>query len=180
MHPYFLNGLRASLDALGINNPIVNPFEFKTKGECILECSNTRLLQSLANDSVSCARPGRRQFWVRRDVDNCGYCVPCIFRRAALHAAGMDDEQACGIDFCTGEMSVSDQLESADDLRAVVDFLRKRKGVAELSKDILRILPVDRVAERAAMALRGYDEIRSLIHDKGTPSLCRAAGITRR
>ena len=180
MHSYFLNGLRASLDALGINNPIVNPFEFKTKGECILESSNIQLLQSLVNYSVSCAHPGRRQFWVRRDVENCGYCVPCIFRRAALHAAGLDDGQAYGVDFCTGEMSVSDQLKSADDLRAIVDFLRKRKGVAELSRDIIRISPVSRVAERAAMALRGYDEIRLLIHDKGPPSLCRAAGITMR
>lgn len=180
MHPYFLNGLRAALGALGISNPIVNPFEFKTKGECILECSNAGVLQSLVNDSVSCAHPGRRQFWVRRNVDNCGYCVPCIFRRAALHAARMDDGQAYGIDFCTEEVSVSDQFESADDLRAVVDFLRKGKDVAELTRDILRLAPVDRIAERAAMTLRGYDEIRSLIHDKGTPSLCEAARIPRR
>lgn len=177
MHPFFLTELEAALHSLGITNSIINPFELKTKGECISECRDPNLLHSLIDRSVSCAHPSRRQEWVRREAGNCGYCVPCIFRRAALHRAGLDDGQKYGMDFCAGELSANDPRDCASDLRAVLDFLLKRKSVEDLRREILRVAPVHMHLERADMALRGFDEIRSLIRDKGVPSLRRAVMI---
>lgn len=178
MHPFFLDKLIIVLEKVGIKNPIINPFRLKTKGECAVECLNQDLLSSLVNISVSCSHPNRRRYWVRRDTKNCGYCVPCIIRRAALHKVGLDDGQKYGIDICDREVSVESQLDSADDLRAILDFLRRQRTVANLTQDILRVAPVDRVTDYAKMLDRSFNEIRSLIRDKGNQSICQAASIT--
>jgi len=92
MHPFFLTKLRAVTGKLGFRNPLINPFQFRTKSEVLKECLNPPLLKSLADLSVSCSHGTRRQHWVRKhDANNCGYCVPCLFRRAALHHVGLDD-----------------------------------------------------------------------------------------
>jgi 7-cyano-7-deazaguanine synthase in queuosine biosynthesis len=177
MHPFFLDKLRSALSGLGFRNTIINPFELKTKGECIVECRNQILLKSLVEASVSCSHGTRRQNWVRRGAKNCGYCVPCMNRRAALHKAGLDEGRKYGIDICEGELPIDDEGDSADDLRAMLDFLLARRSAEEISRDIRSIAPVRRLPEYAAMVERGFEEIRSLIRDKAKPSIRRAAGI---
>ena len=99
MHPYYLDQLRLALGQVGIRNEIVNPFAFKTKGECVRDCGNVPLLQRVMAMSASCSHGARRQFWERKsDRENCGYCVPCLYRRAALNASGLDRGADYGID----------------------------------------------------------------------------------
>jgi 7-cyano-7-deazaguanine synthase in queuosine biosynthesis len=171
MHPYFLGKLATVLQRVGIKNQIINPFQLKTKGECVTECLDQKLLRSVVEISVSCSHASRRQNWVRREAKNCGYCVPCLIRRSALHKAGLDHGRSYGIDVCRGEMSIDDQLTSADDLRALVDFLRDNKTASELARDVLRTAPVEQVMEVAGMLERGFNEIRTLFRDKGDRAL---------
>src|SRR6185295_11472749 len=65
---------------------VVNPFELQTKGEM------SRIFQAhpqLALESVSCWN----QQWAGRGANygkgHCGYCVPCLVRRASLEAANI-------------------------------------------------------------------------------------------
>lgn len=97
---------------LGIENPITNPSEFKTKGECLAECANQRLLSSLMSETVSCSHPTRKTYWRRRskEVRNCGYCVPCLIRRAAFHKVGRDAVSEYGLDVCAGEVAIRSSL----------------------------------------------------------------------
>lgn len=179
MHPYFLGKLASMLSGLGIKNRVVNPLELKTKGECIIECLNQPLLKSVVEASVSCSHGTRRQNWVRKDSDNCGYCMPCLFRRAALHVAGLDLGLSYGIDVCAGELPLDDEGDSGDDLRAIVDFLSADKTADEIGREISAVAPLGDISHYAALIERGFNEVRSLFRDKGTSSLQRAAGIQK-
>lgn len=177
MHPYFLSKLASLLTGLEIKNKIVNPLELKTKGECVIECLNQPLLKSVVKASVSCSHGTRRQNWIRKDSDNCGYCMPCLFRRAALHVAGLDFGRSYGIDVCAGELPLDDDGDSGNDLRAVADFLAARRTATEIARDIRSVAPLSQLSEYTAVVERGFNEIRSLFRDKATPTIQRAAGI---
>ena len=177
MHPYFLDRIVSVLNAVGIANPVVRPYELKTKGECVIECRNPGLLRSMVDLSVSCSHASRRQNWIRLEARNCGYCVPCMIRRGALHKAGIDAGEAYGFDVCAGELLPDYEGESANDLRAMLDFLRQDKNVDTLASEIQRVATVSDLAQRATMLGRGFSEIRALIKDKGVPRIRIAAGL---
>lgn len=175
MHPYFLEGIGSILATIGLTNPILRPYDFRTKGEVVAWCANPHLLQRLLPASVSCSHPNRRQWWIRRQARNCGYCMPCLIRRGALHAIDGDDGTAYGIDVCGSELP--EHRQSARDLVAMRDCLRQRKTVATIAEEIITSGPVDHLAERAAVVSRGFDEIRMLIRDKGDSRQKRLAGL---
>lgn len=179
MHPFYLDRLRETLLGLGIRNPIVNPLELKTKGECLTESPNLRLLKSAVDDSVSCSHGTRKQTWTRRakEIRNCGYCVPCIVRRAAMHKAGIDRGDQYGLDICTGEIKYNDENGRANDLRAVLNLIVSNKATAEIQREILAVAPVDRLTERARVIEKGIGEIRTLLSEKGTKDVRRSIGI---
>jgi len=99
-HPHFLTQLQTALAAIELANPIVNPFECLTKGETLIHCRNQLLLRQLACQTVSCAHPdvGRYE---RVRYGNCGYCFPCLIRRASLHTIDLDDPLHYTHDVCT-------------------------------------------------------------------------------
>ena len=161
MHPFFLGHMEAVFRSVGLANPLHYPYELKTKGECVTECANQELLTSLADRSVSCSHPSRRQYWKRTSARNCGYCVPCLIRRGALRKAGMDHGSDYGIDVQAGELPEGGQ--SADDFRAVRDLLVNRPSRAQFASAILRVATVDRLPERAYLLERGFDEVRAVL-----------------
>ena len=55
----------------------------------LTDCSNPRLLARLAPASISCAHPETPR-WRNQPQGNCGYCLPCLVRRAALAQIGQD------------------------------------------------------------------------------------------
>lgn len=178
MHPFYLDSLEETLLGLGIRNPILNPFELKTKGECLTESANSRLLRSIIDESVSCSHGTRKQTWVRRtkEIRNCGYCVPCIVRRAAMHKAGLDRGDWYGLDICKGEIKHDDENNRANDLRAVLNLIVSKKSITEIQREILAVAPVDQLTERAKVIERGIDEIRILLNENGDKELRRIIG----
>ena len=55
----------------------------------VRRCRNRDLLEQLFPLSVSCARPVVSR-WQGGPAGACGYCYPCLMRRAALHTLGWD------------------------------------------------------------------------------------------
>jgi 7-cyano-7-deazaguanine synthase in queuosine biosynthesis len=100
-HPHFLEGLVSSWRQVGINQELKNPYQDLTKGEMVARCRNLSLLEKLAPLSISCARPvaGR---WQKAPGGACGYCYPCLVRRAALHRLGWDRGQDYRLDVLAG------------------------------------------------------------------------------
>jgi hypothetical protein len=177
-HPYYLSALGRILARVGLTNPLSNPLENKTKGEAIAQCRNLAFLNTVARLAVSCAKRNRRMHWKRRQARSCGYCMPCIYRRAAMHAVGWDDE-VYGDDICTGEVSLDDQGDTPNDLRACFSFLNRQPNDAAIATMLMASgrLDAPRLPAHAAMVSRTMDEIRALLRAKGNAEMKRLAGI---
>lgn len=177
-HPLFLDRVRAVVEAIGVTNPIDNPLSLKTKGETVIDCADQATLQRLAPETVSCAHASRRGTWLRREARNCGYCVPCLIRRASLHRAGWDDGHQYGRDICQGELDLD--VTVASDVRAVLDCLSSVDASVEIEDRVLdagALPPPHDVGVYTAMVGRGLDELRALVRDKGDLNLRRRAGL---
>jgi 7-cyano-7-deazaguanine synthase in queuosine biosynthesis len=100
-HPHFLGELTALWQQVGLAQSLANPYQGLTKGEMLARCRNLGLLKKLAPLSVSCARPvvGR---WRGEATGACGYCYPCLVRRAALHRLGWDRGVDYRVDVLSG------------------------------------------------------------------------------
>lgn len=90
-HPFYMNLFNKILTSLNIKVELFNPFRFKTKGEMILECSNKEMIKSNFKTTVSCAHPDRSRWEGKKPGMSCGYCTPCIIRRAALEKANFKE-----------------------------------------------------------------------------------------
>lgn len=92
-HPYFLSLLRTITLKLGFKNQILNPYKYKTKGEMLKESKDFSYVRLNAAHTISCAKPGYHKQWHNSDELHCGYCTPCLIRRAAMKEASIDDPQ---------------------------------------------------------------------------------------
>lgn len=178
-HPHYLELLRLWLTGIGLDHPIENPLLSKTKGMAILECRNRPLLESVFRHSVSCAKRGHTSTWINKQANGCGRCMPCIYRRAALHAAGLDDE-VYGVDICKGEVDWNNpDSEAADDFRTCLSFLLRNPLQIDIAKMLMangQLPPLDAITH-AETVQRAMDEIRALLADKGTLGVRNASGV---
>lgn len=83
-HPVYVSRMQSILDQSGVNVKLTNPYQFKTKGEMLLECSDQSMLRHLASQTSSCGKSGRIN-------QQCGRCIPCLVRRAAFFQWGEPD-----------------------------------------------------------------------------------------
>jgi len=105
-HTFLLAGFETVLRALvpGVDWVVTNPFVNETKGEACLRLGPSA---ELAARSTSCEYVGRQRAvilsWKQRhprraamlgDGPQCGLCVPCLVRRAALKRAKIPDADA--------------------------------------------------------------------------------------
>jgi hypothetical protein len=157
-HPHFLESVQNILDTVSLPVRIFNPYRHRTKGEMALPHAKSPAFRAFAAATVSCGK------WKRRN-QQCGRCVPCLIRRASLHAACVVDDT----DYQFPDLhSVMDNEEGRDDLVAVQAALI-RGGAMELRLMKAGPLPIDS-RERAAyiaVATRGMDELRSFLKAEG-------------
>jgi 7-cyano-7-deazaguanine synthase in queuosine biosynthesis len=90
-HPFYMARINELLGKLGIAVTLENPYRLQTKGEMVAGCADLPFLRATAKRTMSCADPRKGRF-VHRSPEHCGYCMPCLIRRAAmLRGAGSDD-----------------------------------------------------------------------------------------
>lgn len=90
-HPYYMGLLQQLLDELGFNIHIKNPYQFKTKGEMIIECKNQEFLKGNIAKTMSCSHPDVGRMRGESETQHCGTCLPCVIRRASIKKAGFDE-----------------------------------------------------------------------------------------
>jgi len=117
-HPFFLEQITRLWRDAGINNPLINPYQHLTKGELLESCRRPELLRQLATQSSSCARPVASR-WRGRGAGECGYCYPCLLRRAALHRLGRDRGEDYLLDALAGNDTLEHRVRGRD-LRALL------------------------------------------------------------
>lgn len=92
-HPYFMARYNELLATLRIGVTLTNPYRHRTKGQMAAECRNAAFLRRTAAHTMSCSSPTKGR-WQGHAPGHCGYCVPCLIRRASLMAAfGIDPTQ---------------------------------------------------------------------------------------
>jgi hypothetical protein len=162
-HPYFMATLAACVAGLGIANPILNPFRLMTKGEIVAANHDPDTLRALATSTLSCAHPEASRY-AQRDQGNCGYCFPCLIRRASLHHVGLDDPDDYAFDALNEDAELVKKKGS--DLRALI---RSLSHVPQ-TIDVLRNGPVPdgELAEFAGVYRRGREEILAWMRAKAT------------
>jgi hypothetical protein len=119
-HPVFLQILQGLFDAAGIRVRIVNPYQFKTKGEMLRECLEQNVAHEYAHATTSCGR------FKKYGYKHCGRCVPCLVRRASFLAAGYDDKTV----YVYNELGRDEDNHAGfDDVRSVAMALAESKDM---------------------------------------------------
>lgn len=120
-HPYYFHLLEQLFQRVNLDVRLVNPYQFKTKGEMLLECKDKDQLHSLICKTSSCGK------WKRKN-QQCGRCVPCTIRRAALSKAEIPDTTEKGYshecvlghgydDVMSFEIAIKRYLQSPDKMK---------------------------------------------------------------
>ncbi len=157
-HPYYMELFQDLLNKLGIEVTLINPYQFKTKGEMVTECKNKDFLARNIINTMSCSHPDVGRMRGESETQHCGTCLPCIIRRAAIKAAGIEDRTTYfDADFLSGKTARKNLnsyligLEKFDPERAYLDIQMSgplnsnieqyesifKRGVAEL-KEVLK------------------------------------------
>jgi 7-cyano-7-deazaguanine synthase in queuosine biosynthesis len=172
-HPYFLQGLASLWREAGLAHPLVNPHQALTKGEVLESCRNRGLLKELCRRTVSCARPvvARWRGQGERGQESCGYCYPCLIRRAALNRLGWDEGADYGLDVLAEKETLVHRVRGRD-LRALLLALKTwdqspweleaRWWLGESPGEILARYPQAR-----AVLAAGFAELSKFFGDKG-------------
>lgn len=176
-HPVFLDKFQGVTELLGIPNSIHNPLVNKSKGEVLTQSLNQTLVQELAPRSISCAHPTRRQGWYRRDVMHCGYCIPCLIRRASLHQIGLDVGTDYGFDVWAGELDLLEDV--AVDFRAILYWVYSAHydGCTAQSMVKKMNLPITNQDAAQQVIQSSLDEITQIISDKAEDRIKQWAGL---
>lgn len=91
-HVYFINTLNNLLQILEIPHRVENFFAYKTKGEIVQCVKMTEAFKAGAGKTISCSHPMRADKGIKGRPRNCGYCYPCLIRRASLNGIDISEE----------------------------------------------------------------------------------------
>jgi hypothetical protein len=157
---------------LGIGGRIENPYWDKTKGEMATECTNGLLLGEVAADSLSCSSPSKAR-WQGHGIEHCGYCLPCLIRRAALEAwsPGRDSTVYTVPDLRAHTLETSEAI--GKQVRSFQVAIERLRGRADLAKLLLHKPgplsdEIPRLDQLADVYRRGLDEVGRLIDGVNT------------
>ena len=156
------------LDAVGIQGRVENPYWDKTKGEMVANCANRALLSRLLPDALSCASPTKGR-WQGRGIEHCGFCLPCLIRRAAiLKGLRGTDPTAYTIPNLAAHVLDTRQAEGKQvrSFQFAIERLHQRPELAALLIHKPGPLTDESPAHKAALAdvyRRGLDELAELL-----------------
>lgn len=162
-HPYFIAGVRQVLGNLGIANDIVMPYRHMTKGEMLAGVNDREVLESIMARTMSCSHPEAARWNGATPGTHCGYCFPCLIRRAAVTAANMEEADA---DYTYDVRDSTPTGERGRDLRAVKMALARDEQSTKQS--IFRVLeagplPPEEISAFADVYKRGMSELSTFL-----------------
>lgn len=167
-HPYFIARTNEILRGTGIGVSLHNPYQFRTKGNMVRECRNATFLGTNVNRTISCSSPNSAKMRTDGRADQCGYCMPCLIRRAALFRNVVPDTTVYELPSLTARPLRTDQREGqhvrafqAAMLRLNGDLRRARMIVHESgSLSDYR----DKYDQFAETYLNGINEVAALLN----------------
>jgi len=163
-HPHFIHLFRQVIDFLGLHARIELPYCFQTKGEMLLSASNQEALRVGAKETMSCAHPEARRRRGLSPGKHCGYCLPCLIRRAAMLRGGIEDAE---YDVDVRENPPGSDTACGRDLRAVQMAVERLRSIEE-QQLIFRVLdagplPSNEIMDHVGVYSRGMNELRGFL-----------------
>ncbi|MEE4209267.1 MAG: Qat anti-phage system QueC-like protein QatC [Parvularcula sp.] len=166
-HPHFIASMQRLIDALALDVELNNPYRHMTKGEMVANCADKAFLETIVANSMSCSSPAKARY-KKLSPRHCGYCVPCLIRRASLEV-GLhgDDETLYTIKDLKGHTLASDQPEG-EHVRSFQLMAKRIKTKPDLAKILvhkpgpLHDKP-DEIPEYADVFRRGVLEVAELL-----------------
>ena len=162
-HPFYMARWNELLEVLNVRGKLENPYWDKTKGEMVSACSDTALLKTIMPFSLSCSSPAKAR-WKGRSQGHCGYCLPCLIRRASLLN---DDPTEYGIPDLSSQTLDTKQAEGQQirSFQMAISRIAKRSNLAAVlvhKPGPLSDFP-DRRNEYAEVYRRGLEEVGQLL-----------------
>lgn len=169
-HPHFIAMLGTLLSQLGIGTSLELPYRFATKGELLRACANPKVLRQGLPDTVSCSHTEAGRYHGNPNLQ-CGRCVPCVVRRAAIATLGNDHTL-----YDHANLSAPPPKDAGIDLRVLRFGLARFTANAPTLADVLvpgpLDVPVDDLQRYLNVFARGLDELRALLEpDRTSPVL---------
>jgi hypothetical protein len=159
----------------GLAHPLVNAYQDCTMCRLVRDCRHQDLLARLFPQTISCARPVVAR-WRQDPAGACGYCYPCLMRRAALHAAGWDRGAHYRHDvLAQGDDTLAQRVRGRD-LRALLLAVKTwEEAPADLEARLFlaaapEALPATFLKTRGLLA-RGFAEIAAWLRAYNPPWL---------
>jgi 7-cyano-7-deazaguanine synthase in queuosine biosynthesis len=168
-HPHFIAGVRQVLRELGVSNNIELPYRHNTKGEMLAYAEDQNTLRTILRFTMSCSHPEASRWERTTPGIHCGYCFPCLIRRAAVSAANLEEADVR----YTYDVRVNPPEEDSEkhrDLRAVQMALRRDEQADRPST--FRVLeagplPPEELSEFAKVYERGMAELKAFLDGNG-------------
>lgn len=191
-HPVFIKRLEVALQAVGVDNPLHNPYRLMSKADMVEACcgnaEKNRIFRLLYNSSCSCAKRSHNYHWdkpsevIERDhINHCGMCLPCVYRRVALDFIGLDNTRHLGTDINHGVTYDLTNLKQvrARDYRSLLNFLRKRMSDDVIRKELKanHITAEMGLDDYVELMIHSYSQVISWVSRKGSPHVKAIAGI---
>ena len=152
-HPIYMKALQEIWDEMGFNVDFVLPYQYKTKGEVLLECKNQSLMRSLIMGTTSCGK------YTRHGYRHCGVCIPCLVRRASFMKAHISDETEGG--YCIENIKMTTSRDVAAAALGVTQY--EKHGIESLIKGELNFVSGEERKKYAEVFERGLCEIRDIL-----------------
>lgn len=159
-HPHYMKMFRDLVKELGINTEIVNPYQFKTKGEMILECRNKKFLEENLGHTMSCSHPDNGRYIGIKEAMHCGNCLPCTIRKASIKKSGLNDSSKyLDKNYSSGKPIVKKNLNV---YRLALANYDPKKGFLNIQKSG----PIENnINDYASLYNRGMEELKSYLED---------------
>lgn len=167
-HPYFMAGLERLVGAVGVSNRIINPLRLATKGEALADCLDQAALGALARESISCAHLASVR-WRGGRLQQCGYCWPCLVRRASMKVIGLDDGADYKLDVLTDRTLLPAEGEPAVSLSALLARIRRGSDPTDALAN--GPVPGGEATAFASVYQRGMAELEDWLRGSSVPEL---------
>lgn len=166
-HPYFIASMQRLIDALKLDVELNNPYRHMTKGEMVANCADRPFLEKIVANSMSCSSPAKARY-KNLSPRHCGYCVPCLIRRASLEVGlDGDDLTLYMVEDLKGHILASNQPEGEHvrSFQLMAKRIRAKPGLAKIlvhKPGPLHDKP-DEIPDYADVFRRGVLEVAELL-----------------
>ena len=167
-HPHVIAGMRRLVDAVGLSVSFSNPYRHMTKGEMVSGCADGAFLRKIIGDSMSCSSPAKARYR-KLSPRHCGYCVPCLIRRASLKAGlGVKDPTLYTVEKLRAKTLATDGAEG-EHVRSFQLMVKRIKAAPGLAKILVHkpgplVEAPDEIPAYADVFRRGVLEVGGLLH----------------